>query len=98
CVPSIPHRLALVAAGEAVAAVSLNSPSAWDYAGGHALLVGAGATLVDEQGREVSYGPGRESRCAFAFGGYGPVVEVLRSRPWHTLGAAPAGKRSLPVR
>ena len=34
CVPSIAHRLALVAAGEALAAVSLNSPSAWDYAGG----------------------------------------------------------------
>ena len=98
CVPSIAHRLALVAAGEAVAAVSLNSPSAWDYAAGHALLVGAGATLVDEQGREVSYGRGGESRCALAFGGYGPVVEVLRSRPWHTLAAAPAGPRAVPAR
>jgi len=98
CVPSIAHRLALVAAGEAVAAVSLNSPSAWDYAGGHALLVGAGATLVDEQGREVSYGPGGESRCALAFGGQRSVVEALRSRPWHTLAAAPAGPRAVPVR
>ena len=60
-VPSIAHRLALVAAGEAAAAVSLNWPSAWDYAAGHALLRGAGATLLDEQGREVAYGPdGRE--------------------------------------
>ena len=54
-VPSIAHRLALVAAGEAAAAVSLHWPSAWDYAAGHALLRGAGATLLDEQGREVAY-------------------------------------------
>ncbi|MFN8093695.1 MAG: inositol monophosphatase family protein [Vicinamibacteria bacterium] len=41
-VPSIAHRLALVAAGEAAAAVSLNWPGAWDYGAGHALLRGAG--------------------------------------------------------
>jgi len=93
CVPSIAHRLALVAAGEAAAAVSLNSPSAWDYGGGHALLVGAGATLVDEQGREVSYGPTGESRSVCAFGGHRGVVELLLARPWHTLGVAPAGQR-----
>ena len=38
--PSIAYRLALVAAGEGVAAVSLNGPGDWDYAGGHALLHG----------------------------------------------------------
>jgi ADP-ribosylglycohydrolase/fructose-1,6-bisphosphatase/inositol monophosphatase family enzyme len=98
CVPSIAHRLALAAAGEAAAAVSLNSPSAWDYAGGHALLIGAGATLVDEQGREVGYGPAGESRCALAFGGHAPVVETLRARPWHTLRPAQPGRRAVPVR
>jgi ADP-ribosylglycohydrolase/fructose-1,6-bisphosphatase/inositol monophosphatase family enzyme len=98
CVPSIAHRLALAAAGEAAAAVSLNSPSAWDYAGGHALLLGAGATLVDEQGREVSYGPSGESRCRLAFGGHERAIEALRSRPWHTIGGPPAGRRSVPVR
>ena len=40
--PSIAYRLALVAAGEGVAAISLNGPGDWDYAGGHALLVGVG--------------------------------------------------------
>ena len=85
-VPSIAHRLALVAAGEAVAAVSLNSPTAWDYAGGHALLRGAGATLIDEQGREVRYTPEGESRSVCAFGGREPSVRPLLSRPWHTLG------------
>ena len=85
-VPSIAHRLALVAAGEAAAAVSLNWPSAWDYAAGHALLRGAGAPLVDEQGREVAYGRDGQSRCVCAFGGREATVRALPSRPWHTLG------------
>ena len=99
-VPSIAHRLALVAAGEAAAAVSLNSPCAWDYAGGHALLRGAGALLVDEQGREVGYTLDGESRCVCAFGGQRPVVELLLGRPWHTLGGGPGEPQSrvAPVR
>jgi ADP-ribosylglycohydrolase len=92
--PSIAYRLALVAAGEAAAAVSLNWPSAWDYAGGHALLRGVGATLVDEQGREVAYGADGRSRCVCAFGGPEEAIRPLPSRPWHTLGMTakdPAG-------
>jgi ADP-ribosylglycohydrolase/fructose-1,6-bisphosphatase/inositol monophosphatase family enzyme len=85
-VPSIAHRLALVAAGEAAAAVSLHWPSAWDYAAGHALLRGAGATLLDEQGREVAYEVDGRSRCVCAFGGREAVARVFLSRPWHTLG------------
>ena len=98
-VPSIAHRLALVAAGEAKAAVSLKSPSAWDYAAGHALLAGAGLALVDEQGRDVAYASDGESRCVNAFGGRRTVVERLRSQPWHTLGGATAARRpALPTR
>jgi hypothetical protein len=48
--PSIAYRLALVAAGEGVAAISLNGPGDWDYAGGHAVLVGVGGTLIDQAG------------------------------------------------
>jgi ADP-ribosylglycohydrolase/fructose-1,6-bisphosphatase/inositol monophosphatase family enzyme len=83
-VPSIAHRLALVAAGEAAAAVSLNWPTAWDYAAGHALLRGAGGTLLDEQGREVAYGVG-QSHCVCTFGGREEVIRDLPSRPWRTL-------------
>jgi ADP-ribosylglycohydrolase/fructose-1,6-bisphosphatase/inositol monophosphatase family enzyme len=99
CVPSIAHRLALVAAGEAVAAVSLKNPSSWDYAGGHALLRGAGASLVDERGREVSYSKDGESRSASAFGGPRRIADELRQRPWHALGSKPVAKSpTLPVR
>jgi fructose-1,6-bisphosphatase/inositol monophosphatase family enzyme len=52
-VPSIAYRLALVAAGEARAAVSLNGPVGWDYAGGHAILLGAGMDLYDQTGQSV---------------------------------------------
>jgi ADP-ribosylglycohydrolase/fructose-1,6-bisphosphatase/inositol monophosphatase family enzyme len=99
-VPSIAHRLALVAAGEGAAAVSLNWPSAWDYAAGHALLRGAGATLLDEQGREVAYGPDGASRSVRAFGGRLDAVRPLVSRPWHVLRlSAPGGEgEAFPVR
>lgn len=99
-VPSIAHRLALVAGGEAAAAVSLNWTSAWDYAAGHALLRGAGATLIDEQGREVAYGPHGESRCVRAFGGRAETIRALPSRPWHTLGMATQDQQGddVPVR
>lgn len=54
-VPSIAWRLALVAVGEGDAAVSINGPSAWDLAGGHALLRAVGGDIVDENGRKVRY-------------------------------------------
>jgi len=88
--PSIAHRLALVAAGEAGAAVSLNQPGAWDYGGAHALLRGAGAVLVDEAGREMAYRPDGSSGCRNAFGGSPEVARTLASRDWRTvLQAAP---------
>src|SRR6266851_7987662 len=46
--PSIAYRLALVAAGDHTATLSLNYLSAWDYAAGHALIRAAGGTVVDE--------------------------------------------------
>ena len=78
--PSIAHRLALVAAGEAAAAVSLHGPGAWDYGAGHALLRGAGAALVDEAGAEVRYGEDGRSKCRFAFGAH-PRASPGRWRP-----------------
>jgi len=50
---SIAYRLARVPAGDGVATVSLNGPVGHDYAGGHALLIGAGGVLLDEKGDPV---------------------------------------------
>jgi ADP-ribosyl-[dinitrogen reductase] hydrolase len=80
--PSIAYRLALVAVGDCVATVSLNYLNAWDYAAGHALLRGAGGVLVDETGRQITYGrDGRAASCR-VFGGGREVVSALVKRPW----------------
>lgn len=83
--PSIAYRLALVAAGEGVAAVSLNGPGDWDYAGGHALLYGVGGVLIDQAGRPISYSPGGESSCGSCFGGSPSAVKDLYRRDWKSV-------------
>jgi ADP-ribosyl-[dinitrogen reductase] hydrolase len=83
-VPSIAHRLALVAAGEAAVATSVHWPGAWDYGAGHALLTGAGAILVDESGEEIVYATDGSSKVKRAFGGEAPVVREMAARPWES--------------
>ena len=80
--PSIAYRLARVAVGDGVAAVSLNSPEGLDYAGGHALLRGAGAVLLDETGREVTYSREGTSHVAGCFGGAPKAARTLAMRSW----------------
>jgi fructose-1,6-bisphosphatase/inositol monophosphatase family enzyme len=53
--PSIAYRLALVAAGDGVAAVSLNGPCGWDYAAGHALIRGAPVRPPTPRHRTASF-------------------------------------------
>ncbi len=88
-VPSIAHRLALAAAGEAAAATSLHSPGAWDYAAGHALLLGAGAVLVNEDGRDVTYAEDGASQTRRAFAGSKAVAGALARRPWSEVSTGP---------
>jgi len=95
--PSIAYRLARVAAGGAVAAVSLNAPCGHDYAAGHALLIGAGGVLVDKSGAPVTYTPDGESYVSECFGGAAPVVQQLHRRPWHRPVAEPAQPAPAPL-
>jgi len=83
-VASIAHRLALVAGADAAAATSVYAPGAWDYAGGHALLRGAGGVLLDEAGREVAYGGDGSSRTLRAFGASAPLAREMVGRPWES--------------
>jgi ADP-ribosyl-[dinitrogen reductase] hydrolase len=94
--PSLAYRLALVAAGEGVAAVSLGAPSSWDYAAGHALLRGADGVLVNEQGRPVRYDRDGRSQTTTCFGGAAQAVEQLVQRPWQTIATAPASTPAPP--
>ncbi len=89
--PSVAYRLARVAAGDGLAAVSLSNPKDWDYAAGHALLRGVGGTLVDQDGKEVTYGPDGSSHSEASFGGAPAVVAELCSRDWKGVRGVPAG-------
>jgi ADP-ribosyl-[dinitrogen reductase] hydrolase len=89
--PSIAHRLALLAAGEGAATSSLWAPHDWDYGAGHALLAGAGGALVDQDGSAVRYAEDGSSRCRRAFGGSLRVAVELSRRPWELASSAPWG-------
>ncbi len=89
--PGIAYRLALAAAGEGAAAISLNRPRDFDIAGGHALLRGAGVDLVDERAREVTY-KDKPTYLGFCFGGHAEVCGHFRHQDWATALRAP--KRS----
>jgi ADP-ribosylglycohydrolase/fructose-1,6-bisphosphatase/inositol monophosphatase family enzyme len=97
-VPSVAHRLALLASGEAAAVVGLYAPVAWDYAAGHALLRAAGAVLVDEAGHEVGYAADGSSRTRRAFAGRAPVAEALAGRPWERVSLRAAWPEGRPAR
>jgi ADP-ribosyl-[dinitrogen reductase] hydrolase len=77
--PSIAYRLALVAAGEADLALSLTTGlDAYDIAGGHGLLIGAGLALTDLRGRPVRYeGAMRYEGC---IGGAEALIRTVQPR------------------
>jgi ADP-ribosylglycohydrolase/fructose-1,6-bisphosphatase/inositol monophosphatase family enzyme len=80
---SVAGRLALVAAGEAEATLSTNDPGDWDYAAGHALLIGAGGVLLDVRCKPIVYSTeGFSSSGGACFGGGPTVVADLANRRW----------------
>jgi ADP-ribosylglycohydrolase len=84
-----------VAAGDGIAAVSLNRPCDWDYAAGHALLRASGGVLVNERGAEVTYSPDGHSQVSYCFGGSPAAVAELSRRNWRAVfSALPAPKPS----
>ncbi len=93
-VPSIAHRLALVASGEAAGATSLYSPGAWDLAAGHALVLGAGGALLDQDGRDVRYDSVGWCKMKNAFAGSRALAEDLARRPWAQVFTRPAEELS----
>lgn len=86
--PSIAYRLALVAAGDAEAAVSISGPLGWDYAAGHALLRGAGGVLVNHVGEPITYTRDGQSYASRCFGGDEALVRTLWPRDWTAMFAA----------
>lgn len=82
--PSIAYRLARVAAGDGVCAVSLYPLSAHNVVAGHALLRASGGVLLDQDGKSVSYRT--EANMAVVarrcFGGALRACRDLSARDW----------------
>ena len=87
--PGIAYRLALAAASEGIAAVSLGGPRDFDLAGGHALLRGVGGEVLDERGRPIRYSDDHMTRSGFCFGGARDVCEKLSRVDWQGVMQAP---------
>jgi len=81
-IPSIAHRLARVAAGEATATTSLYAPKTWDFAAGHCLVLAAGGALVDENGRDPVYDGEAFGTMPRLFAGSRAVALELSRREW----------------
>ncbi|MHA5986300.1 inositol monophosphatase family protein [Pseudomonas aeruginosa] len=82
--PSIAYRLARVAAGDGVCAVSLYPLSAHDVVAGHALLRASRGVLLKPNGDSINYGAG-SNLGAVASGCFGGAVEACSSllvRDW----------------
>ena len=81
-IPSIAHRLAKVAAGEACATTSLYSPKTWDFAAGHCLLLAAGGALLDQHGQAPVYDDDAFGTSPRLFAGSRAVALELSTRNW----------------
>ncbi|QDU98244.1 inositol monophosphatase family protein [Lignipirellula cremea] len=79
---SIAWRLALAAAGEGEAALSLSGPVAWDYAAGHALLKAVGGDLYNSQGEPITYTMLGHSSSGGVCAGGGPTARQLAQANW----------------
>jgi ADP-ribosyl-[dinitrogen reductase] hydrolase len=85
CVPGIACRLALVAAGEGDLAISVNWPTGWDVAAGHALLLGAGGDLFDADGKAIRYdgeGDPKSRNLSAYLGSSEKLVQSYTNRNW----------------
>ncbi|MBK9518390.1 MAG: ADP-ribosylglycohydrolase family protein [Anaeromyxobacter sp.] len=80
---SIAYRLALVAAGEAAGTASLQPLDGHDVAAGHALLRGAGLSLLDLAGAEVRYRTAGHSNVGPVVAGGVALARELASRLAH---------------
>lgn len=91
---SIAHRLARVAAGDSVAAISIHTVNEYDIAAGAALIRAAGGVLLDAQGREIVLTGAAGAAVSGCFGGAPAAVEPLARFQW----SATQGEAKKPLR
>lgn len=95
-VASIAYRLALVAADDGDLAISLNGPTGWDVAGGHALVLGAGGDVFNGHGEAIRYDSSGQPRCpvSVCFGGTRDLAARYFDGSWHDVLMAPSERAS----
>src|SRR5882762_10307642 len=75
--PSIAYRLARVAAGDAVATLSIHPVAEYDIAAGLALIKAAGGVMLDAEGREVVLAGNSTARLSGCFAGAPQAAQQL---------------------
>src|SRR5262245_49708880 len=83
--PSIAYRLARVAAGDAVATVSMHGVNEYDVAAGLGLVTAARGIMLDAEGREVRLQGGADSRLSGCFAGAPEAARQLARFDWKRL-------------
>ncbi|MDW8467738.1 MAG: ADP-ribosylglycohydrolase family protein [Burkholderiales bacterium] len=89
---SIAHRLARVAAGDGVAAVSAHGVHEHDIAAGAALLRAAGGVVLDAEGREIAFSGEDRARVSGCIAGAPEAARALARIRWAEVVAAPKGE------
>ena len=87
--PSIAYRLARVAAGDAVATVSVHEVNEYDVAAGMALVGAARGVVLDASGKEVRLQGSSEKRLSGCFAGAPQAAQQLAKFDWKVLGQEP---------
>jgi fructose-1,6-bisphosphatase/inositol monophosphatase family enzyme len=73
----IAYRLALCAVGECDIACSISGTRDFDTAAGHALIIGQGGKVVDEEGISIVYDPIKMTRAKQCFAGSPNLLAAL---------------------
>jgi len=94
---SIAHRLARVAAGDGVAAVSAHGVHEHDIAAGAALLRAVGGVVRDGDGREFCFSGGERATLSGCVAGAPEAVRALGAVGWQELNETPKSAPRVPV-
>ncbi len=95
--PSIAYRLARVAAGDGVAAISVHGVNEYDIAAGLALIRAAGGVMLDAEGREVALSGTSGTRISGCFAGAPDAVLHLSKQNWALLEEEPRRAVRVPL-
>jgi ADP-ribosylglycohydrolase/fructose-1,6-bisphosphatase/inositol monophosphatase family enzyme len=91
---SIAHRLARVAAGDGVAAISVHPVAEYDIAAGAALVRGAGGVLLDAAGAEIRFSDNGLGEVSGCYAGAPAAAAQLARADW----SAVDREKKLPLR